>query len=401
MQFEISGKGIVCNVYYIEQQKLEDISGQVSPTGPGLKDLLLEHSDFIVNVAKGFFVDSSLYKFEFKLSNGEVVSQEFFEDKIAKLLEEDMTFEEDEDPRDYKYVNHAARVQDITNTQVGLVEYHEFQHGVISLEIPCEDIEKIKGMRFLCESVDKGSDFATTATYMENVVGGEEYESSESAIDAIEIDGIKYSLPQAKFDRARSRVWLWTYDEESEQHQMDFLGSQSLPDPWEVELIDLTLDDLYEDYDQDYEQLNKVKRFFNQQSLDWIKDNPAFVSKYLTANSCLKNLVSSDDIELELPNITQENIGISTFTILCMFLNAFGVKGLDPEKLSQLEDFDLLMLDLDTLTLGNEVLRKSVQKSFAMHFGVLGEISMGDDESFSEMENPALTDVIQFVSNMY
>jgi len=42
MLFEISGKGIVCNVYYIEQNKLDEISALVCPAGPGLKELLIK-----------------------------------------------------------------------------------------------------------------------------------------------------------------------------------------------------------------------------------------------------------------------------------------------------------------------------------------------------------------------
>ena len=54
MQFEIAGKGAVCTAYYIEKQKLDEISPLIRETGPGLKDLLLEHSDDIIKISRGF-----------------------------------------------------------------------------------------------------------------------------------------------------------------------------------------------------------------------------------------------------------------------------------------------------------------------------------------------------------
>ncbi len=64
MNFEMSGKGVVCNVYYIEKEKLDQISRLVKETGPSLKDLLIQHSDYIVNVSRGFFSDFSQSKFK-------------------------------------------------------------------------------------------------------------------------------------------------------------------------------------------------------------------------------------------------------------------------------------------------------------------------------------------------
>ena len=400
MKFEISGKGIVCNVYYIERDKLDEVSSQVCPNGPGLKDVLLENSDFIVNVSKGFFLDSSLANFEFKLSNGDSVTQEFFEEKLVKLLEDDMTFEEGVDPRDYKCVNFSARERDINKSQVGIVEYHEFEDGEVSIDIPCEDVDKIQNMRLLCESVDKDGDFATTATYLEGIVGGEEYESAEYAIDGIEIDGEVYNIPAATFNKAHSRVWQWLYNEESGQHEMDFFGSQSLPDPWDVEIIDIAIGDLYEDFDHDFDHLDIIKTFLNQKSLDWIEDNNDFVSSYLKSHRNLKNLISLDDRELVLPSLSKDNVKIGALTVLCMLLSAFGVAGLDPEKIDQLDDFELHFLDFETLTLGNELLLSSVHKSFAMHFGVIGEVSTGNEEAFPEVTNPTLHDAVEFVGDI-
>ena len=87
MKFEIAGKGVVCNVYYIEKEKLDEISPLTTETGPGLKDLLIEHSDYIINVSRGFFSDNSQQISRFTLSNGETIEQSFFEDNWLTLIE--------------------------------------------------------------------------------------------------------------------------------------------------------------------------------------------------------------------------------------------------------------------------------------------------------------------------
>jgi len=405
MFFEISGEGIVCNVYYIERTKLDEISEFVAPSGPGLRQLLIEHSDHIVNVSKGFFADSSLYRFSFNLTSGESISQDFFEQRNAELAEEDEGFDIYEDPRGFLTVNHNPSLKDISESQVAIIEYHEFEHGVSKIDIPCEENKTITSMRLICESVDRSGpsghmDLATVATYCEGIVGGDDYQNAEYAIMSVELDGEIYPLSEAKFEKSHSRVWLWVYDSEDEKHGLDFFGSQGLPDPWVVEMIDLNVGDIKEGFDQDLNQLLKVCKFFNQKDLDWIKNNQGFVSQYQKSHHVLKHLMSTEERELELPIFTKENVKVSTCTLLCMFFDAFGVAGYDPKKISQQDEMDMHLLTFETLALGNETLLKSVHKSFCMHFNLISEVSLGEEESFSEMSIPTLSDAIQFVEEV-
>ena len=403
MQFEIAGKGVVCNVYYIEKQKLDEISPLTRETGPGLKDLLLEHSDCIINVSRGFFSDNHQANFKFTLSNGETIEQSFFEDKVAKLIEQDDFFEEYEDSRDFRSLAMKPREKDITDSQVALIEYHSFEQGIIRMEIPCDEPEKISQMKLVCESVDgygpNGEDLATTATYGEGVVGSEEYDHAEYAIVAIEVDGKRYLLPEASFEKSHSRVWLWEYDNETGGHGLEFFGSQALPDPWVVDLIDLKLDDLYENFDQDHPHLLRVQKFFNQQSLEWIKENPEYTSMYLKNHTFTQKLLGQSSEKLELPDFMGENRTLDICTLLCMFLEAFGISGYDPQKLSALDEFEMELEDLETHTLGNELLLKSLKQSFCMHFDVISTISLGE-ESFQEMSHPSLADAVRFVEEV-
>jgi len=405
MQFEIAGKGVVCNVYYIEKQKLDEISPLIRETGPGLKDLLLEHSDCIINVSRGFFSDNRQSNFRFTLSNGETIEQSFFEENVAELIEEDDWDGTGPELSGYSIINHAPRNKDATTTQVGIVEYHHFESGKISIDLGDCGEESLTTFRLLCESVDRAGpagnmDLATTATYEDGIVGIEDYEHAEYAINGIQIAGKNYPLPEATFDKSHSRVWLWVYDEDEKMHLMDFFGSQALPDPWVVDLIDLKLDDLYENFDQDHRHLRRVQKFFNQQTLEWIKENPEYTSRYSKYHTDTKKFLLQSSENLELPSFTGENTKLDVCTLLCMFLEAFGINGYDPQKLSALDDFEMELEDLETLTLGNQLLLKSLVQSFCMHFGVMNTISFGEEESFQEMSHPSLADAIRFVEEV-
>jgi len=356
-------------------------------------------------VSKGFFADSSLYKFSFNLTSGESISRDFFEQRNAELAEEDQAFDIYEEPRGFLTVNHKPRLKDISESQVAIIEYHEFERGVSEIEIPSVENKIITSMRLICESVDRSGpsgqiDVATVATYCEAIVGSDEYENAEFAIMGVELDGEIYPVQEAKFENAHSRVWLWVYDSEEEKHGLDFFGSQTLPDPWVAEIIDLNVENIKEGFDQDLNQLLKVDKFFNQKDLDWIKNNQDFVSQYQKSHHILKHMMSSGELELELPTFTKENVKVSTCTLLCMFFDAFGVAGYDPRKISQQDEMDMHLLTLETLALGNETLLKSVQKSFCIHFNLISEVSLGEEESFSEMSNPTLADAIEFVEQV-
>ena len=406
MKFEISGQGVVCNVYYIEKEKLDEISPLVNETtGPSLKELLIQHSDYIVNVSRGFFASSSLSKFKCVLSNGETIDNEFFEEKVSKIAEENDDFEEGAHERDFRIYNYTPRDKHATSSQVALVEVHEFSDGRTSIDVPCEDKNKISELKLICESVDsqgpKGEeDLATRATYGDGVVGGEETDHRECAIMALEVDGIKYSLPEANFEKSRSRVWLWIYDEESGEHYMDFMGSQNLPDPWIFYAEELKLEDLYENFDQDDLQLAKIHRFFNQQTLDWIKENTAYATKYMQSHNSTRALLTQGTQKLQLPDFSSSNIKLDVCTLLCMFFEGFGIVGYDPVKLSEQDDFEMEFTNLQTLLLGNRLLLKSVQQSFCMHFHVISTISFGEEETFQEISDPSLADAIRFVEEI-
>ena len=416
MLFEISGKGIVCNVYYIEQIKLDEISALVRPSGPGLKELLIKHSDYIVNVSKGFFADypyrENWNKLSFSLSSGDTIEHEFFENGWHDF-DPDGEFYYSNHPKDFRFVNHDARPKDIQEGQVAIVEYREFENGKVNVEIPCEDKTKIAAMKLICGSVDRcgpsgNVDLATTATYGEGIFGGEHFgeecEHAKYAIMGLEIDGNTYELPEAKFDKSFCRVFLWNYNDERKEYELDFFASQVLVDPWVVELVDLDINEIednfniIEDTNYDMSSWRRITTFFNQKDLEWIKNNNSYVVKYQQSHTALKALLLRDKSKYELPKFKRKNVKIDTCTLLVILLAEFGVDGYDPKKMSELDETDAMLLDLNTLAIGNEKLAKSVQKSFCLHFDVIGEFS--EESSFVNEQNPDLLLAYEFVESI-
>lgn len=408
MRFEISGKGVVCNVYYIDKAILDKISLIVSDTGPGLKELLIKHSALILHVSKGFFADSSQSRFNCILPSGETISQSFFEEKVDKIVEYDEYFEEYFDSRDFRIQLGEPRERGIKDSEVAIIEYHNFEEGSVSVDVPCDAKEIITELKLVCESVDGyvkdgdevATDLATTATYGEGVVGSEEYENAELAIKGLEVDGKRYLLPEAVFNKSHSRVWLWTFNDEFGRHTLDFFGSQGLPDPWTAELLNLELEELYEDFDLNSADLHKVHTFFNQQSLGWFKANRDFSTKYLESHSDTRHLLRDALQKLELPNFKNGSTVLQVCTLLCLVFEEFGVDVYDPQKLSKLDEIDMVLLKFSTLAFGNTSLLNSVRQTFCMHFDVMNIVSLGNDESFQEMSNPSLADAISFVKDV-
>jgi hypothetical protein len=81
-----------------------------------------------------------------------------------------------------------------------------------------------------------------------------------------------------------------------------------------------------------------------------------------------------------------------------MFLEAYGVGGYDPDRLSQITLGGAV--EIKTLALGHENLFNSVHKAFCLHFDVLAEVSSDHSASFSEMNNPNLIDAMCFVEEI-
>ena len=130
------------------------------------------------------------------------------------------------------------------------------------------------------------------------------------------------------------------------------------------------------------------------------KINTESTVKYLKNHTATKKLLRQSSEKLVLPDFTSVNVKLDICTLLCMFFEAFGIDGYDPQKLSTLDDFDMKMLDFHTLTLGNELLFKSLKQSFCMHFNVIHTVSVGEEESFQEMSHPTLADAIRFVDEV-
>ena len=114
-----------------------------------------------------------------------------------------------------------------TESQVCLVVYSEFEHGASATRLPIAAKDSLKGLRFITQSVDCEG-FIRRVTYEENIVGSEEYNFAESAIMGIEFHGQHFEIASPTFEKARTRIWLYKFDEHENSHKLDFVESKKI-----------------------------------------------------------------------------------------------------------------------------------------------------------------------------
>ena len=135
--------------------------------------------------------------------------------------------------------------------------------------------------------------------------------------------------------------------------------------------------------------------WFLSRSIDWVQNNPEIIRR-LQENTMSEYL--SDEPDLELEDITEENYEYQSFVLICKLLDAFGLKDIDPVLvMNDSEEDGWAGLRLGSICLGHKTIMKSVQASFGMHFDVLSSISL-DEEDFLNDNNPSLSSAVQFVS---
>ena len=149
--------------------------------------------------------------------------------------------------------------------------------------------------------------------------------------------------------------------------------------------------------------------WWEDRSLEWIKTNQDIVEKIVKKK--LPNLVN-DKPDLELKKFNKENYIHQSAVLISKTLDFFGIKKIDPKKI--VEEFNNTKNDetmyindtvfptnltIDKLCLGHNVLRKSVIKSFALHFDVLGVID-DDDNYFLNHFSPDFKMALDFVEEI-
>ena len=69
--------------------------------------------------------------------------------------------------------------------------------------------------------------FIAQYTYQEAIVGSEEYGYSEHAILAFQLNGLEFDVSPPTFTQSLSRTWLYKFNADEQEHELDFSGSSS------------------------------------------------------------------------------------------------------------------------------------------------------------------------------
>jgi hypothetical protein len=235
MIIELEGKGIVCEVYYLTEDKFLALTAAAESKGFGLSSLIKDYCDCHIPVSQGFFSDNPETTCNLIKDNGEINSvamKDYWKwDEILNKKEKSDLPEEDFLNNDIDWDFFVAPTYEAhlepTDSQICLVAYSEFEYGKSTTSLPCEAADGFKGLRFITKCVDCEG-FVREATYMENIVGTEEYNSAEMAIIGIEFNGEKFEIAEPIFKSARNRVWLYKFDKNEQSHQIDFIGSKKI-----------------------------------------------------------------------------------------------------------------------------------------------------------------------------
>lgn len=230
MIIELSGKGILCDVFFVAATEFERIVGEYGETG--IESKIREYCDESISVSRGFFFDGPYdNSIKLKFPNHEI-STDCAERTLAEVeewwrraLPETHPFAES----DYWYetlcVHPDVTFPDPTEDQVAIVAYTEFEDGVSETEIEYSLDQLPDDFRIKCFDVDAYG-FVGEVTYGDAVVGTEEYGYAESAIMGFLIDGKETVVSSPSFSQFRAREWLYRHDPEMGKHSMDFFGSK-------------------------------------------------------------------------------------------------------------------------------------------------------------------------------
>ena len=230
MIIELSGKGILCDVFFVAATEFERIVGEYGETG--IESKIRENCDESISVSRGFFFDGPYdNSIKLKFPNHEI-STDCAERTLVEVeewwrraLPETHPFAES----DYWYetlcVHPDVTFPDPTEDQVAIVAYTEFEDGVSETEIEYSLDQLPDDFRIKCFDVDAYG-FVGEVTYGDAVVGTEEYGYAESAIMGFLIDGKETVVSSPSFSQFRAREWLYRHDPEMGKHSMDFFGSK-------------------------------------------------------------------------------------------------------------------------------------------------------------------------------
>ena len=226
MILELSGKGIICEVFYLSEIDFDRFVAEFGETG--IEAQIRQGCDHHFEISRGFFFDGN-HVTTLKMPNAEAVildSQSAWKSVLPNTHAYSTVVESDSDEEICDVDHSYPAFPDPDSEQVCLVVYTEFEEGCASTRFEGLGHQLPEDFRIKCFSVDCGG-FVSTVTYDETIVGSEEYGCAEYAIMSFQVQGHDIPVALPEFKTSRSRQWLYRYDSEDQHHVMDYFGSKS------------------------------------------------------------------------------------------------------------------------------------------------------------------------------
>ncbi|EED33609.1 hypothetical protein NOR53_1731 [gamma proteobacterium NOR5-3] len=224
----LMGKGIVCDVYFIDTHTFERLVEQPSSVPGDLEKRISAEASHHFAVSRGFFSDQQKVVCAFTEPGTDRRDFPINDlDEWASIAGSQFVTALSEGEDVERWADIDGVVFDPKSDEVCLVAYTEFDEGLTTIPLGIQSLSDITVFRIKCRSVDSDG-FLRNVTYLESIVGTSDYDYAESAILGIEINGASISVPMPAFSTSRSRVWLYRWDEDKGTHEMDFIGSKQL-----------------------------------------------------------------------------------------------------------------------------------------------------------------------------
>ena len=221
----ITGKGTYCCVYYIDREDFDEIINadfEAMGVEDSRFDLLEVNCSAKHVISKGFFANTGdmLAQVSLMVESNEPIflPQLTIEDMPSRSLMPNST-----DPE---------------KSQICVVTYDAFQNGVSEVSIDLNEEFDESAICYVTKPIGHADDGPLwEMTVNQSLFVEDSYEDADGNIissdfefylDAIEYKGVDYELNNLSFENARSRLWVWQYNSETEEFELDYLTSANV-----------------------------------------------------------------------------------------------------------------------------------------------------------------------------
>ena len=238
MQIELKGKGVICDVYFIDAGEFEHMQEQArihhaiagsEDDGPLLLShhLLATYCDEHIRVSKGFFLDDSQLTCSFLFDDTALKLVAGDHQAWAAIKGSDNSFVTDYDYDGLCETPFDNGTKEPAENHLCVLVYTDVEDGSVTLEAEIPEGESIESLTFICNPVDCGGAIGEM-TYQQGIVGAETTNEGEYAILGVQVGSSVLDISLPTCEDATTRIQIFSYNEDSSTHEFDWALSKTV-----------------------------------------------------------------------------------------------------------------------------------------------------------------------------